>query len=94
MRLNTPAALCLLAGAVANAIPTPQNEPATTTTTLADGATATIPTSPATDTAEASQQLDQLAEFAQAAANATLQQNSKQKRGGCSIFNVSVRREW
>jgi tyrosinase len=76
MRLNTPLALTFLAGTLSNALPAPQ--------------TSTIPTEPATDAATASQQLEQLLQFAQQQANATL----TKKRGTCNINNVAVRREW
>jgi tyrosinase len=79
MRLNTPLALTFLAGTLSNALPAPQ--------------TSTIPTEPATDAATASQQLEQLLQFAQQQVNATLTENTK-KRGTCNINNVAVRREW
>ena len=81
MRLNTSAALCLLA-AVSNAIPTPQEAtPA-----------ASLPSEASSDETQAQDQLDQLAQFASQATNDTVSQS--QKRGGCSLWNLSVRREW
>ncbi|KAF1975455.1 Di-copper centre-containing protein [Bimuria novae-zelandiae CBS 107.79] len=81
MRLNTSVALCLLA-AVSNAIPTPQEEISP----------ADLPTEASPVETEANDQLAQLAEFAAQTTNETLAQN--EKRGGCSLWNVSVRREW
>jgi tyrosinase len=87
MRLNSPVALCLLAGAVTNALPralpvTPRQE---------EAATATLPTQPSTDTAVAATQLEDLFQYAQEQANATL---SNSKRAQCSLSNVAIRREW
>lgn len=94
MRLPTSVALCLLAGTLSSAYPAPQDEPVSTTT-LPDGATTTLPVSPATDTAVASDQLAELANFAQDLVNSTLEEaSSKQKRGGCTLKNLAVRREW
>ncbi|KAF2192260.1 Di-copper centre-containing protein [Zopfia rhizophila CBS 207.26] len=93
MRLNTPVALCLLAGSLSNALPAPQENP--TTTTLSDGATTTLPTAASKDTAVASDQLEQLASFAQDQASASLaDSSSKQKRGSCTLGNLAIRREW
>ncbi|KAF2030071.1 Di-copper centre-containing protein [Setomelanomma holmii] len=54
---------------------------------------ATLPTAASSDPSAASDQIDQLAQFAQEQANATLQDDAS-KRGTCNIFNVAVRREW
>ena len=94
MHINTHVALALLAGTLSNALPSPQEPVATTT--LADGATTTLPAVPATDTAAAIDQLAQLANFAQDIANSTLEEAaaSKKRAGGCYPWNLSIRREW
>jgi hypothetical protein len=85
MRFTSHVALGLLASTLSNALPTPQDEPS------ADS----LPTSASSDVSEASKQLAELLAFAQSAANATLEENSsKAKRGGCTLSNVSVRKEW
>lgn len=96
MRLNTHVALCLLASTLSTALPAPQDEPSATTT-LSDGATptATLPVAASTDTTVASDQLDQLAAFAQEEAKSSLEgATRKQKRGGCTLGNLAVRQEW
>lgn len=81
MRLNASLALCLL-GAVSNAIPTPQEEtPASS-----------LPSEASPDETQAQDQLEQLAQFASQTTNDTISQN--EKRGGCSLWSLSVRREW
>ncbi|OCK72918.1 Di-copper centre-containing protein [Lepidopterella palustris CBS 459.81] len=103
MHLNAPLAITLLLGAVVHAAPAPapQDSAATTsvasevtTTTLPDGATTTLPVAASTDTAVASGQLDDLAAFALTLANSSVAASSKQKRGGCTLANLSIRREW
>lgn len=91
MRLNTPVALCFLAGTLSHALPAPQDDPSTTVTAET---TATLPTAASTNTAVASDQLAQLAEYAQNEANSSLGDSSKSKRGGCTLSNLAVRREW
>jgi len=95
MRVNTHVALALLAGTV-SAAPAPQ-APSITTTDVG-GATTTLPAVPATDTAVATDQLEQLAHFAEAQTNATLEaevEARKNKRGDfCAPWNLQVRREW
>ncbi|KAF7594719.1 hypothetical protein BBP40_008612 [Aspergillus hancockii] len=54
-------------------------------------ATATLPTSASSSTAVASSQLDQLAHFAY---NITTDNVSSSKRGGCTLQNLRVRRDW
>ncbi|KAF2440766.1 Di-copper centre-containing protein [Karstenula rhodostoma CBS 690.94] len=81
MRFTTSVALCLVA-ALSTAIPTPQK----------DGSAATLPTQASSDEAQANEQLAQLAEFAGQTTNETLAAN--EKRDGCSLGNLSVRREW
>jgi tyrosinase len=96
MRLNTHVALCLLASTLSTALPAPQDDPSATTT-LSDGATATatLPVAASTDTAVASDQLDQLAAFAQEEVKSSLEgATRKQKRGGCTLGNLAVRQEW
>ncbi|KAH7127011.1 hypothetical protein B0J11DRAFT_291635 [Dendryphion nanum] len=86
-------ALCLLAGTLSHALPAPQDGP-TATTTVTD-ATSPLPTAASTDIAAATEQLEQLAQFAQDIANSTLEEtSSKQKRGSCTLSNLAVRREW
>jgi tyrosinase len=96
MRFTSPLAFSLIAGTLSNALPAPQDETtsilvATSTTTVIQ--TSALPTAASSDATTASEQIDQLAQFAQQQANATLQDNSA-KRGSCNIFNVAVRREW
>ncbi|KAK7189425.1 hypothetical protein DPSP01_001414 [Paraphaeosphaeria sporulosa] len=81
MRFTTSVALCLVA-ALSNAIPTPQT----------DGSAADLPTQASPDEAQALEQLAQLAEFAGQTTNETLAANKK--RDGCSLGNLSIRREW
>jgi tyrosinase len=81
MRLTTSMALCLVA-ALSNAIPTPQE----------DASAANLPTQASPDESQASDQLAQLAEFAGQTTNETLAEN--EKRDGCSLGNLSIRREW
>ena len=87
MHLNAPLTIALLFGAVAAAAPA--------TTTLSGSATATSPTAASTDTAVASDQLDDLASFAAQQANSLVAStSSKNKRGACTLSNLAVRREW
>jgi tyrosinase len=79
MRLNS-LALVLTAGTLSSAMPAPQNDPS-------------LPTQPSSDPAVASQQIDQLAAFAEEQARAALEGNSA-KRATCNINNVAIRREW
>ncbi|KAL1612708.1 hypothetical protein SLS60_000937 [Paraconiothyrium brasiliense] len=65
-----------------NAIPTPQEE----------ASAADLPTQASSDESQANDQLAQLAQFVGQTTNETLSQN--EKRGGCSLWNLSVRREW
>lgn len=81
MRFTTSVALCLVA-ALSNAIPTPQE----------DGSATNLPTQASSDEAQANEQLAQLAGFAGQTTNETLAAN--EKRDGCSLGNLSVRREW
>lgn len=90
MRFSSSLALTLFAGSLSNALPAPQDEP---TATVSAAPSSVTFTDASTDTAVAASQLDELAAFAQAQVNATLGQNN-QKRAGCNIFNVAVRREW
>jgi tyrosinase len=89
MRFTSSVALTFLAGTLSNALPAPQD--ASTTTAVIEPSA--LPTAPAQDTAAATEQIDQLALFAQQQANATLENNAV-KRGSCNIYNVAVRREW
>ncbi|KAF9735418.1 hypothetical protein PMIN06_002598 [Paraphaeosphaeria minitans] len=81
MRFTTSVALCLVA-ALSNAAPTPQT----------DGSAADLPTQASPDEAQAVEQIAQLAQFAGQTTNETLAANTK--RDGCSLGNISVRREW
>jgi hypothetical protein len=87
MRFSTPLALTLFAGTLSNALPAPQDE---ATSTIVQ---ASLPTEASTNPSVASDQVDELAQFAQQQANASLTDNAS-KRGTCNIFNVAVRREW
>jgi tyrosinase len=96
MRFTTSVALTLVAGTLSNAMPAPQAEPTATPTTASTTTVieaSSLPTAASEDTVVATEQIDQLAQFAQQQANATLQDNAN-KRGSCNIFNVAVRREW
>ena len=90
MRCSSPLALSLLAGTLSHALPAPQDEPSSTVSAAPSSVTFTAAS---TNTAEAADQLDQLSSFAQQEVNATLSKNNN-KRGGCNLFNVAVRREW
>jgi tyrosinase len=81
MRLTTSVALCLVAS-LSNAVPTPQE----------DASAANLPTQASSDESQASDQLAQLAQFAGQRTNETLAEN--EKRDGCSLGNLSIRREW
>jgi tyrosinase len=86
MRLNTPVALCLLAGALSNALPAASPQDDTTTD---------LPTTASSDVNEAADQLEQLAAYAQEQVNSTLSSNGNEARGGkCTLTNLAVRREW
>ncbi|KDN66925.1 hypothetical protein CSUB01_10449 [Colletotrichum sublineola] len=84
MRLNTPVALALVAGAISNAFPT-QNR-----------TKINLPTTASRDLAEAGKQLAQIATFAQTTWNQVLASNnsSSQNRSTCNLSNVAVRKEW
>lgn len=90
MRFATSVVLTLAAGTLSNALPAPQAEEPTSTT-VAEAST--LPTAASSDPEVASDQLDQLAQFAQQQANSTLEDNAS-KRGSCNIYNVAIRREW
>jgi tyrosinase len=87
MRFTSPLVLSLIAGTLSNALPAPQDE---ATSTIAQ---ASLPTAASSSPSVASEQVDELAQFAQQQANATLADNAS-KRGTCNIFTVAVRREW
>jgi tyrosinase len=59
--------------------------------TSQQSATAALPTTASSSTAVASSQLDQLADFAY---NVTTDNVSSSKRGGCTLQNLRVRRDW
>ncbi|KAH7069317.1 hypothetical protein FB567DRAFT_573808 [Paraphoma chrysanthemicola] len=87
MRFSASAvALTLVAGSFA--LPAPQDDAPTSTVDQSS-----LPTAASTDPSTASDQIDQLAQFAQQQANATLEDNAS-KRSTCNIFNVAVRREF
>ncbi|KAL5113696.1 hypothetical protein ACEQ8H_008425 [Pleosporales sp. CAS-2024a] len=93
MRFSTSVALTLVAGSFSYALPAPQEDGTTSTRTIESSA---LPTAASADPTVAADQVDQLLQFAQQQANATLADNSskKSKRGNCTIHNVAVRREW
>lgn len=92
MRFVSSVALTLAVSTLSNAFPAPQGDATATPTTTSIPESA-LPTDASSDPAVASEQLDQLAQFAQQQANSTLQDNGS-KRGTCNIYNVAVRREW
>ncbi|KAF2806513.1 putative tyrosinase [Mytilinidion resinicola] len=95
MRVSILSALTLLFRALASAAPAPVPQEAVSTTTLPDGATTVLPVVASTNTSVASDQLDDLASFAADYTNSTFNEaSSKQKRGGCTLSNLSIRREW
>ncbi|KAE8321207.1 hypothetical protein BDV39DRAFT_19712 [Aspergillus sergii] len=57
-------------------------------------ATATLPTTASSSTAVASSQLDQLANFAYNITTDSVAGGSESKRGGCTLQNLRVRRDW
>jgi tyrosinase len=96
MLFSKSVALTLVAGTLSNALPAPQEEATTTLTTSSTTTiiqTSALPTAASDDTTTATEQIDQLALFAQQQANITLQ-GDVLKRGSCNINNVAVRREW
>lgn len=86
MHFNTPAVICLMAARVAYAFPAPQE--------TADEVLATLPTVGLTDPATSLDLLVELAKFASDASRKALESSNKQKRGLCTPFNLSIRREW
>lgn len=87
MRFTTSLAIGLAGAALSNALPAPQDGPSSTSSA------APLPTEASSDVGEATDQIDQLLQFAQQQVNATLTDNAS-KRSTCNIFNVAVRREW
>ena len=87
MRFSSPLALTLIAGALSHALPSRQDKVASAITPES------LPTAASTDPSIASEQIDELALFAQQQANASLADKAS-KRGTCNIFNVAIRREW
>lgn len=57
-------------------------------------ATATLPTTASSSTAVASSQLDQLANFAYNVTTDSVAGGPESKRGGCTLQNLRVRRDW
>ena len=57
-------------------------------------ATATLPTTASSSTAVASSQLDQLADFAYNVTTDNVAGGSESKRGGCTLQNLRIRRDW
>ncbi|KAI4938445.1 hypothetical protein J4E85_000885 [Alternaria conjuncta] len=84
MRFNSPIALALLAGTLSHALPAPQDAPIDPSS---------LPTAPSSDPSVASEQLEQLALFAQQQVEEALAATSS-KRAACTWNNVSVRKEW
>ncbi|KAI4658211.1 uncharacterized protein J4E79_007193 [Alternaria viburni] len=84
MRFNSPIALALLAGTLSHALPAPQDAPIDPSS---------LPTAPSSDPSVASDQLEQLALFAQQQVEEALAATSS-KRAACTWNNVSVRKEW
>ncbi|KAF2007260.1 Di-copper centre-containing protein [Amniculicola lignicola CBS 123094] len=80
MRFAIPIVLSLLAGTLSIALP----QELTTTA---------IPVAASSDVDEATDQLAQLSEFAKEQVNAVLE-HSKNKRGGCTLSKLSIRKEW
>ncbi|KAE8375210.1 hypothetical protein BDV26DRAFT_283635 [Aspergillus bertholletiae] len=62
--------------------------------TSEQAATATLPTTASSSTAVASSQLDQLADFAYNVTTDNIASGSESKRGGCTLQNLRVRRDW
>ena len=88
MRINGPATICLLASSLVNAFPTPEE------TSYFNEATSTLPTVASIETEVALDQLAELAKFASDASQNALTSTSKQKRGLCTPSKLSIRREW
>ncbi|KAI4916637.1 uncharacterized protein J4E92_009141 [Alternaria infectoria] len=84
MRFNSPIALALLAGTLSHALPAPQDAPIDPSS---------LPTAPSSDPSVASDQIEQLALFAQQQVEEALAVTSS-KRAACTWNNVSVRKEW
>jgi hypothetical protein len=82
MRLNH--AVLLLAGTLSQALPAPSPQD-----------DSTLPTEASTNINTATDQLAQLAEFAQEVVNSTfVDANGNAKRGTCTLQNLAIRREW
>ncbi|PSN70209.1 Di-copper centre-containing protein [Corynespora cassiicola Philippines] len=82
MRFSRSAVVCVLAATLTHALPTPQD----------DG---DLPSTASCDPTKASQQLDQLAQHAIDQINDDLEDDGEnQKRGGCTLKTLTVRKEW
>lgn len=95
MRFSSSVTLILVAGTLSNALPAPQEDATTsstipTTTTCTE--TSTLPTAVSPEITVASEQIDQLAQFAQRQVIASLPDYPS--NSSCNIYNVAVRREW
>ncbi|RAO71186.1 uncharacterized protein BHQ10_007198 [Talaromyces amestolkiae] len=64
------------------------------TTVLAQTASTTLPTAASTSTSQAASQLDTLSQYAYNVSTDGVDNSTTNKRSGCSLSNLKIRREW
>ena len=64
------------------------------TTVLAQTASTTLPTAASTSTSQAASQLDTLSQYAYNVTTDAIGNSTTNKRSGCSLSNLKIRREW
>lgn len=64
------------------------------TTVLAQTASTTLPTAASTSTSQAASQLDILSQYAYNVTTDSFDNSTTNKRSGCSLSNLKIRREW
>lgn len=64
------------------------------TPVLAQTASTTLPTAASTSTSEAASQLDTLSQYAYNVTTDSVDNSTTNKRSGCSLSNLKIRREW
>jgi hypothetical protein len=64
------------------------------TRVLAQTASTTLPTAASTSTSEAASQLDTLSQYAYNVSTDSVDSSTTNKRSGCSLSNLKIRREW
>jgi tyrosinase len=61
---------------------------------LAQTASTTLPTAASTSTSQAASQLDTLNQYAYNVTTGSFDNGTTNKRNGCSLSNLKIRREW